>query len=467
MHLLILTQMALLMSLPRMLALKLGRKPLITKQFSRRRALPGIRDDGTRTAPAETRPLAGMPFSVDDLPEETMFIIDGTALLYNAFYSREHQAYYTEAEFTESVAKGILEGLIEGGGGTGTATPRCGALTAMCMIFARFVREVRPRYLAVAFDTSKPSFRAELYPAYKATRKPPPADLVPLFDFAPRILSLFGARCFQLAKYEADDIMATLSKWSRNRGLNVVHVSIDKDMLQLVEPGVHAMSIKKKEVLGVREVTEKFGVSPERLTDFLSLVGDSADNIKGVPGIGPKSASALMGHFGDIRSLYEELGLPLGATNSGADFGCSSFQQPSEDMAISILGEVAGLRNPKSVYSKLRKVTYEELVHIKRLITLRDDIHLEDMQIYREDIMSWGFVRETVPVVGDQLQVQVQGDHNQGLTVSSSSLTTSFFRYRGERIPREAESLMQISASLEKPLNMLRQQYSKLDRIIE
>jgi len=463
MHLFILAQMALLLSLPRMLAFNFGRT---TKRlFSRGaavRVIKASRRADMPDAPVETRQLAGMPFSVDDLPEETMFIIDGTALLYNAFYSREHQTHYTEAEFTESVAKGILEGLVEGGesGGTEAATPRCGALTAMCMIFARFVREVRPRYLAVAFDTSKPSFRADLYPAYKATRKPPPADLVPLFDFAPRILSLFGARCFKLAKFEADDIMATLSKWSRNRGLNVVHVSVDKDMLQLVEPGVHAMSIKKREVLGVREVTEKYGVSPERLTDFLSLVGDSADNIKGVPGIGPKSASALMGHFGDIRSLYDELGLPLGGTSSGA-VERSSFQQPSEDMAISTLEKVAGLRNPKSVYSKLRKVTYEELVHIKRLLTLRDDIHLEDMQLFHSNIMSWGSVRETVAAVGDQ--VQAQGVHNQGLT----SLSTSFFRYRGERIPREAESLMQISASLEKPLNILRQQYGKLDRIIE
>jgi len=312
----------------------------------------------------------------------------------------------------------------------------------------RFIRDVRPRFLAVAYDTGQPSFRADLYPEYKAGRKPVPADLIPLFGLAPRILSLMGARCLQLGKFEADDVMATLSRWSRGRGLNVVHVTVDKDMLQLVDAGVHVMHLKSKTVLGIDEVREKYGVPPTRLTELQALMGDSADNIRGVPGIGPKTASALLSHFNSIGSLYEQV-VALGAEEEG----------------VMALRSVEGLGRHKSVYKNLCKCSEQEVLFMKDLLTLRDDVPLADLQLYAASggtAGDWGAMTG-----GDGLATTTTTTTTTTSSVGRCQLevNTDFFRYRGERFPGAAESIKDVSPSLEKPLKLLRQTYNRLDRV--
>lgn len=374
--------------------------------------------------------FASTTFSVSNLPDETIYLIDGTALLYNAYYSREHKSDYSDAEFTELLvaelsqtaeSQALLQAIEKENGKVG-----CGALTAMSMIFSRFVRDVRPKYVAVAFDTGRPTFRADLYAEYKAGRKAPPDDLQILFNLAPRILTALGARCFQVAKFEADDVMATLSRWSRGRGLNVVHVSVDKDMLQLVDAGVHVMHIKTKAMFGVDEVTEKYGVSPAQLIELQALTGDASDNIRGVPGIGPKTAAALLSHFDNIARLYEEVG-------TGEE----------------VLKSVAGLKRHKAVYNYLRDCDYQSVLFMKHLLTLRDDVPLVTFKLFGESSAAW-----------DPLPLAFDGD------AELASLTTAFFRYRGERSTDAAISLLDVSPSLEKPLNLLRRAYGKLDRIL-
>jgi len=362
-----------------------------------------------------------------DLPDETIYIIDGTALLYNAYYSREYRNYYSDAEFAEPMLQEIMlaNNMTDSGRLENSVTGRvsCGALTAMCMTFARFVRDVQPRYIAMAYDPGHPSFRVEKYPSYKAGRKPPPPDLLPLFDMAPRIMTLLGCHCFKVDKFEADDVMATLSKWSHGRGLNVVHVSVDKDMLQLVDHGVHVMHMKTLDILGIDEVKKKFGVTPRRLVELQALMGDASDNIQGVPGIGPKTASALLGHFESIARIYEYLD---GAT-----------QTPPEDA----LRVVDGLGRHKSVYNNLRKFDHSQIEVIKYILTLRDDVPLSQIKLFQESTNSW------------QIDQRL-----------AEELTTAFFRFRGERTPGKADLLKQMAPSLEKPLSLMRRSYSKLDR---
>ena len=406
--------------------------------------------------------FASTTFSVSNLPDETIYIIDGTALLYNAYYSREHKNDYSDAEFTELLvselsqtaeSQVLIRAIEKENGKVG-----CGALTAMSMIFSRFVRDIHPKYVAVAFDTGRPTFRADLYAEYKAGRKAPPDDLQILFDLAPRILTALGARCFQVAKFEADDVMATLSRWSRGRGLNVVHVSVDKDMLQLVDAGVHVMHIKTKAIFGVDEVTEKYGVSPAQLIELQALTGDTSDNIRGVPGIGPKTASALLSHFDNIAHLYTSLGLHAAAIPpSSSSLPISPPNTPSststneelEERGISLLKNVQGLKRHKAVYNNLRDCDYQSVLFMKHLLTLRDDVPLLHLELFGESSAAW-----------DSLPLAFDGD------AELASLTTTFFRYRGERSTDAAISLLDVSLSLEKPLNLLRRAYGKLDRIL-
>lgn len=394
--------------------------------------IPG-EQQGQKPATWEKRKYDSSVFTVDNLPDETIYIIDGTALLYNAYYSREHRDEYSDAEFSEPMIQEIMQlyNINEG-------HRACGALTAMCMIFMRFIRDVQPRYVAVAYDTGNPTFRKDLFPGYKAGRKPPPPEFATLRVVAPRIMSLLGSRCFQMNQFEADDIMATISKWSRNRGLNVVHVSVDKDMLQLIDVGVHVMHLKSTAVLGADEVEDKFGIPPVKLIELQVLIGDAADNIQGVPGIGPKSAAALLGHFGTLADMYNELGLhSVQPTSAPCDEELKT--------AIALLKDVAGLGRHKHVYTSLRACDMEQLLFMKSLLTLRDDVPLLDMELFHQTSNSWG-----------SLALE--------LSDPEKMLTTGFFRYRGERSPEAAALLVGMSPSFEKPLTLLRRQYNKLDR---
>jgi 5'-3' exonuclease len=163
-------------------------------------------------------------------------------------------------------------------------------------------------YMAVAFDESlSSSYRNEIYPEYKANRDPAPEDLKRQFAWARSVAEAMGLQCYSDARYEADDLIGTLAEHWRQRGHPICVVTSDKDLAQLVEEGDHWWDFSRNQKLSVSQLTAKFGVTPRQMADFLALTGDSVDNIPGVPGIGPKSASALLGHFGDLDSIYDRL----------------------------------------------------------------------------------------------------------------------------------------------------------------
>lgn len=160
-------------------------------------------------------------------------------------------------------------------------------------------------HLAVIFDTARTSFRNDIYADYKANRPDPPEDLVPQFGLIRDAVRAFNLPCIELAGFEADDIIATYARQARETGAEVVIVSSDKDLMQLVGDGVTMLDPMKNRVIDVPEVHEKFGVGPEKVVDVQSLAGDSTDNVPGVPGIGVKTAAQLINEYGDLDTLLE------------------------------------------------------------------------------------------------------------------------------------------------------------------
>ncbi|NBX04023.1 MAG: DNA polymerase I, partial [Alphaproteobacteria bacterium] len=164
------------------------------------------------------------------------------------------------------------------------------------------------KYAAVIFDAARKTFRNDIYPEYKAHRPPAPDDLIPQFALVREATRALGLPAIELLDYEADDIIATYAARAREQGITVTIVSSDKDLMQLIGDGVELYDAMKNKPIGAAEVMEKFGVAPEKVLDVLSLMGDSSDNVPGVPGIGPKTAAELIGQFGDLETLLERAG---------------------------------------------------------------------------------------------------------------------------------------------------------------
>ncbi|HEX2164683.1 MAG TPA: 5'-3' exonuclease H3TH domain-containing protein [Thermoanaerobaculia bacterium] len=193
------------------------------------------------------------------------------------------------------------------------------AVYGFASFLIRLLTDERPTHLAIAFDGSlTTSFRNDFFPAYKAQRTLPPAELEAQLDDCQAVAAAFGAACLIDDRYEADDLIATLVARLVEAGgaaddedgggdLRAVIVTHDKDLAQLVGPRVTLYDFGKGERLGPAEVTAKLGARPEQVADLLALRGDAVDNIPGVPGVGGKTASALLARFRDLDDLYARL----------------------------------------------------------------------------------------------------------------------------------------------------------------
>ena len=178
--------------------------------------------------------------------------------------------------------------------------------------FARFlgdlIERARPRYLAVAFDESlTTSFRNRIEPTYKANREPAPADLKLQFGRCREFCRHLGVADFGSGEYEADDIIGTLHARFRAEGIPATLVSRDKDLAQLIREGDIYWDYTANQRLAHHEIEAHFGVPPERYADYLALTGDAVDNIRGVPGVGPKTAAVLLKDFVSLEELYDNL----------------------------------------------------------------------------------------------------------------------------------------------------------------
>ncbi len=191
-----------------------------------------------------------------------------------------------------------------------------GAVLGFCNMLWKLLNEMpaedKPTHLAVVFDKSEKTFRTDFYPQYKAHRPDAPADLIPQFPLIREAVKAFDIPCLEQAGFEADDLIATYVRIACEAQATATIVSSDKDLMQLVNDCVVMFDTMKDngkgKKIGIPEVIEKFGVPPDKVIEVQALIGDSSDNVPGVPGIGVKTAAQLIGEYGDLETLLRRAG---------------------------------------------------------------------------------------------------------------------------------------------------------------
>jgi DNA polymerase-1 len=232
-------------------------------------------------------------------PGSHVFLVDGSSFVFRAYFQsiRQDAKYNYRSDRLPT-----------------------GAVRLFCVKLLQFVREgaagVTPTHLAIIFDKSENSFRKEIYPEYKAHRSEPPEDLVPQFPLMRAAVRAFGLTPIEQDVYEADDLIATYAAQARAKGADVLIVSADKDLMQLVGPGVTmydpasgtagAKGAREERLINEAEVVDYFGVTPDKVVDVQALAGDSTDNVPGAKGIGVKTAAQLINEYGDLDTLLEK-----------------------------------------------------------------------------------------------------------------------------------------------------------------
>ncbi len=228
-------------------------------------------------------------------PGDHVFLVDGSSFVFRAYFQsiRQDPKYNYRSDklpvgAVRLFAAKVLQFLRDGAAG------------------------IKPTHIAIIFDKSENSFRREIYPPYKAHRPEPPEDLVPQFPLMRATVRAFGLIPVEQDRYEADDIIATYATQARKRGADVLIISADKDLMQLIEPGVAmydpASGDREERRIGEAEVNDYFGAPPSKVIDIQALAGDSTDNVPGAPGIGVKTAAQLIAEYGDLETLLARAG---------------------------------------------------------------------------------------------------------------------------------------------------------------
>jgi DNA polymerase I len=232
---------------------------------------------------APPKPLAAAPLKKGD----HVFLVDGSGYIFRAYHalppiSRKSDGLQLNAVF------------------------------GFCNMLWKLLRDMKPEdkptHLAVVFDLSERTFRTEMYPEYKAHRPEPPDDLRPQFGLIREAVHAFDLPCLEQKGFEADDLIATYVRQACEAGATSTIVSSDKDLMQLVNDRVVMFDTMKDKKIGRAEVIEKFGVPPDKVIEVQALIGDSTDNVPGVPGIGVKTAAQLIGEYGDLETLLARAG---------------------------------------------------------------------------------------------------------------------------------------------------------------
>ena len=179
------------------------------------------------------------------------------------------------------------------------------AVLGFTNMLVKLLKDHRGTHLAVIFDASRTTFRSRIFPAYKAQRPTAPDPLVPQFALVREATRAFGVPSIELADWEADDLIASYAQAAQAQGMEVTIVSSDKDLMQLIRPGVQLWEPMKQVTLGIDAVLHKFGVPPDQVVEVQALMGDTVDNVPGVPGIGPKTASQLIREFGTLAAVLD------------------------------------------------------------------------------------------------------------------------------------------------------------------
>jgi DNA polymerase-1 len=270
-------------------------------------------------------------------PGDHVFLVDGSSFVFRAYYQsiRQDQKYNYRTDRLPM-----------------------GAVRLFATKILQFVKDgaagVKPTHLAIIFDKSENSFRRELYPSYKMHRPDPPDDLVPQFPLMRATVRAFGMIPVEQDRYEADDLIATYAREARQKGADVLIVSADKDLMQLIEPGVAmydpasgdagAKGSREERRIGEAEVIEYFGVGPEKVIDVQALAGDSTDNVPGAPGIGVKTAAQLISEYGSLDALLAR---------------ANEIKQPKRREALTLPENVNRIQISKALVTLARDVPLE------------------------------------------------------------------------------------------------------------
>ena len=216
--------------------------------------------------------------------DNELFLVDGSGFIFRAYFA---MAYSGRGEMTNP---------------DGTPISAVYGFTQMMM---KMLQDYHAPYMAVIFDAARENFRNEIYPEYKANRDETPEDLIPQFPIIREAVEAFDIPAIEQEGYEADDLIAAYAKLALEQGKKVVIVSSDKDLMQLIRPGVRMLDPMKSKFMGADDVVEKFGLGPEHVVDIQALAGDSTDNVPGVPGIGVKTAATLLEEYGTLENLLD------------------------------------------------------------------------------------------------------------------------------------------------------------------
>jgi DNA polymerase-1 len=210
------------------------------------------------------------------------------------------------------------------------------ALYGFTRFLGDFLEHTKPEYVGVAFDTSLTTcFRNDIYPDYKANRDPAPEELKQQFGRCREVTRALGMREYAEIRYEADDIIGTLVTRMRREGMRSTILSRDKDLAQLLDAGDVLWDFTGGKKTAYKDVPARYGVRAEQMVDFLALAGDSVDNIPGVKGVGPKTASALLEHFGTMDAIYERLDEVHGVSVRGAKKLAHKLEEHHETAILS------------------------------------------------------------------------------------------------------------------------------------
>jgi len=221
--------------------------------------------------------------------KKTLYLIDGTALAYRAYFAFIRNPLINSRGENTSAAYGFTNTLVN------------------------LIRNHSPDYMAVVFDAGKPTFRHEMYEEYKATRQKMPDEMIDQLPRVKEAVDVLGVKQMELEGYEADDIIGTLALSGAEKGLEVYMVTGDKDFMQLVGDSVYMYVPMRDEIIGPEEVEKRYGIPPDKVVDLLGLMGDSSDNVPGIPRVGEKTAVELLKRFGSLEAVldrWEEIPKP-------------------------------------------------------------------------------------------------------------------------------------------------------------
>ncbi|HSH19691.1 MAG TPA: 5'-3' exonuclease H3TH domain-containing protein, partial [Draconibacterium sp.] len=220
--------------------------------------------------------------------QQKLFLLDAYALIYRSYFAFIRNPRYNSKGVNTSAMLGVTNTIVQ------------------------VLEKENPKFIGVVFDVSAPTFRHEMFPEYKAHRDEMPEDLRKSIPYIRKIIEAFNIPIIEKSGFEADDVIGTLAKEAEKRGFTTYMMTPDKDYAQLVSDHIYMFKPGKggddAEVWGLKEVQENFGIkTADQVIDILGLMGDSADNIPGCPGIGPKTAEKLIAEFGSIDGIYQNI----------------------------------------------------------------------------------------------------------------------------------------------------------------